>query len=274
MIFTITSDDTNITIGSGDFLLSSPVQGLEMPGIRTSKQNYSGKDGGRVNAQYYLPRLITLQGFIAKSTCEDHEQARQDLQSGLPIRTPLTVSINTLGGNTYITTGYVTDFVMDYTSPKASRYKLDLQCDDAYFLSSTLNTQTVEIGSGGGFILETLVPILFGDGVGTVNITNNGSVTVYPTIKFTDSATNPVFTNVDTGESIGFNITIYDGDEIDIDMYNRTATLNGGSILSFRTSTSRWWGLVPGTTKVRYTTDSGDDTGHATISWRNAVLTI
>lgn len=275
MRFDFTTDATTLAIGKGaDFDFYPNIQGLEIPQIRTSRQNYSGRDGGRVNAQYYSPRLITFEGWVNEATCSDHEQARKDLQAGFPIRTLINLKITTPAGNVYVTDGNVLDIQMAYDSYKISRFKVDFLCRSSYFLSETLNILEVNKFRGGGFILPVILPIIFAPGTGAVNAANNGTETVYPIIEIYGSATNPVVTHIPTGQSVGFNITLGDSDKIVVDMNERTATLNGGSALSLRTANSRWWGLDVGANMIRFDTGSGMDTGHANIVWRDSVLTI
>jgi len=275
MRFDFTTDQTSVSIGQGtDFRFLPPIDGLEVPQIRTSRQNYSGRDGGRVNAQYYSPRLITFQGHVNEDTCQDHEQARIDLQKGFPIRALINLVITTPAGGTYVTDGYVLDLKMNFGANRYSQFKIDFLCRSAYFLSSTQNSLDIQRFTGGGFILPVILPIIFAPGTGAVNASNNGTETVYPLIEIYGSATNPVVTHLGSGEVVAFNLTMADSDKIVVDMNERTATLNGSSVLSLRTSQSRWWGLNTGANIIRFDTDTSSDTGYARIIWRDSVLTI
>lgn len=274
MKLTLTTPATSIVIGEGGYGLSAPIEGLEIPAIRTSSQNYSGRDGGRVNAQYYSPRLITISGYLNENSCENLEDARKDLQSGLPIRTPVTITILTPANELYVTDGYVIDFKMPYISKLYSEYKFDILCRSAYFLSATQNVQRLDKVVGGGFIIPFILPVIFGDGAGTEIITNLGTEPIYPIMEFHGVASNPRITNNDTGEYVGFDITTSSDDVIIVDMNERTATLNGGSILSFRQWGSSWWALPVGQSRLSFSTSVGTDDGYALVKWRNAVLTI
>lgn len=275
MKFDFTTDQTSVSIGQGtDFDFLPPIEGLEIPQIRTSRQNYSGRDGGRVNAQYFSPRLISFQGHINEDTCQDHEQARKNLQAGFPIRTLINMQITTPAGDIYVTDGHVIDLKMDFQAKRYSQFKIDFLCRSSYFLSSSVNSLEVPRFQGGGFILPVILPIIFAPGVGTTNAVNNGTETVYPVIKIEGSATDPVVTHVSTGQTVGFNITLAPTDKIVVDMNERTATLNGSSALSIRTPQSRWWGLDVGSNPIRFNTSSGTDTGTVRVIWRDSVLTI
>lgn len=263
-----------LTIGNDSFKLSSPIDGLETPPIRTSNDNYSGRDGGIVTGQFYSPRLITLTGFISGGTASEHEAARRELQDALPIRQDLDVVITTFGGNQYITSVRVIDLKMPIVDPVASRFKIDLFASDPNLYTSDLQTLQVPIEAGGGFILPVIFPIVFGAGSNPTIVTNNGTVIVYPVITITGEALNPIVTKTDTGEKVEMTLAMTGTDELIVDMLNRTVTLNGGSVISFRSSDSDWWGLDVGVNHITFETDDLTDTGICEISWRTAVVSV
>jgi phage-related protein len=272
---TLENNSNVVVIGSSEkFALGKPVSGLGIPPIRTSSQNYSGRDGGRVNAQYYSQRLITIPGFVGEMTCEDHELARQELQLALPIRSPIDVTIQTSAGNIYLTSGYITNFEMDVEDKTFARFKIDILCTQFYFLSDT--TQQIEISRylGGGFTLPVVLPITFAPGQGVVTANNGGTETAYPVITIEGTADTPRVTNVETGQFIEFDLEMSGSDTLVINMLERTAVLNGGSVLSLRNPSSSWWGLMVGANGLRFDTFNGADTATATIQWRDAILTI
>lgn len=263
-----------ITLGSNTYKLGQPVEGLEIPPIRTSQDNYSGRDGGRVNGQFYSPRLITLSGFMNLTTCALHEDARQDLEAALPIRQDLAVTVTNFSGTSYTITVRLVDFKMPITSPRASLFKIDLVASDPYFYSSSILSATIPLAVGGGFVLPAILPVTFGAGTSPTTITNNGTVVTYPTITIVGSATNPSITNTVTGEKVELSLTMSGGDTLVINMKDRTITLNGGSVLSLRTADSDWFGLAVGVNKFIYETTNAADTGVTAMTWRTGVVSI
>lgn len=256
------------------FQIESPVEGLETPQIRTSANNYSGRDGGQVSGQYYSPRLITISGFIIGGTCEQHELARRELQNAIPIRQDLPVQITTFSGLVVQTTARVTNITMPITGPKASRFKIDLYASDPNFYMAAEQSVQIPLEIGGGFILPVILPITFDPGSSPVIINNTGDVIVYPVITILGETTNPVISKTNTGELVEIDVTTGVSDELVIDMLNRTVVLNGGSALSLRSADSDWWGLDVGLNYINYESDDLSDTGVATISWRVAVRSI
>lgn len=275
MIITINGKTIGTDMVRNGYLLEPNVEGLELPQIRTSNQNYSGRDGGRVNAQYYAPRVITLNGSIRSDGSTSYETLRKDLQNALPIRQSLQLEIDTCADNKYYIDGYVIDFKSRFDSAVFGKFQITFMCNTHYFLSETLNTTTINRYTGdGGFILPVILPFVFGTGTGTYTVTNNGTEVVYPTIRFIGMADTPKLTKLNTGEFIEFNINMSPTDELVVDMLNRTAILNGSSILSLRTLDSSWFGLEVGDNLFRYDTDNGSDTGYVEMEWHDAILTI
>lgn len=265
----------NLVIGgnSADYYLESPVEGLESAPIRTSQDNYSGTDGGVVTGQFYSPRLITVSGFIL-DTCEDHAAARVALQDALPIRTDLEMVIKDFVGNEYVTTVRLLGINMAYENGRASRFKIDVVAGDPNLYAGDEIDAIISRFTGGGFILPVIFPAVFDAGSSPTVVNNTGNTEVYPTFTITGSATNPQFTNTDTGETVQVMANLGGSDVLIINMKERTITLNGGSVLYLRTDASSWWSLPVGTSRIQYETDSGSDTGVAVMSWRNAVLAI
>lgn len=268
----------NITInelllgGAGEYKINK-IEGLGKPPIRTSSQNYSGINGGRVNRQLYGPRLITVTGWFSHSSCSAHEDARDALEAALPIDEDLDTIITRFSGTQGFTTARLLDFQMPYADAsigKLSDFKIDLFCGDPNFYIGDELSATLALFAPGGVVLPIILPAVFAAGSSDTVATNNGRVVVYPVITLTGEAHNPEFTNTDTGATIALPITMSTGDVLIVDMNRRTITLNGGSIIGLATS-RQWFGLDIGANHIRYeTTDSGDD-GVAVMTWRNGV---
>lgn len=257
-----------------DFKLESPIDGLGIPPIRTSSDNYSGRDGGVITGQFYSPRLITISGFINGGTCSQHESSRRELQNALPIRSDLEVEITTFSGLSYITTVRVLDVQMPIIDPIATKFKIDLFASDPNLYTSLLNSALIPIDTGGGFILPVIFPIVFGAGASPTIVNNTGLVIVYPTLTINGEATNPMITKTETGEKIEMDLSMSTGDILIVNMLDRTITLNGSSVISFRTSDSDWFGLDVGVNHFTFETDDLTETGIASIAWRTAVVSI
>lgn len=259
--------------GNSDLHIESPVEGLETPPIRTSSQDYSGADGGRVNGQYYSKRLITLTGFMKFNDCNSHESARKNLQSHLPIRENITIEITTFAGHSYYTEARVLDIKMPYVNSVFSKFKIDLVCPDSYLYTGLELNTNLPLTMGGGVIIPAIFPIILSASTTPAIVTNNGSIKAYPKIEIIGSATNPVFTKYSTGESVSFNLNMSSADVLTIDMQKKTAILNGGSVISL-INNKNWFYLDVGDNQILYSTSDTSNTGQATIYWKNGVVSI
>lgn len=263
-----------LQIGNGtNFQIESPVEGFETPPIRQSSDDYSGRDGGVITGHFYSPRLITISGHIIGQTADQHETLRQTLQAAMPIRQALDLQLTTFSSDVYTTSVKLLDFKMPYIHPRASRFKIDLFAGDPYLYSSDIFESILTKYVGGGFILPVTLPITFDPGSSPTVVNNGGTVETYPTFTIDGAATNPVITNVDTGEKVELSpLSMSTGDILVIDMRNRTITLNGSSVLYLRSEDSDWFTLAVGSNRFRYDTDDVNDDGEATVSWQNAIV--
>lgn len=265
--------------GTSKYQLQEPISGLDAPPIRMGAGVWSGRDGGYVSAQFFGNRVITFKGFIAAGTCEELDELRQELTAAIPIRQSLPLYINTAGGRHLVAETYLQDVKMDISAGGLfAEYQLTLLCPDPLLYEAGDGTD-IESGYievpvykliGGGYITEYDMPVVWTPGTTPTIAVNDGDVMIYPQVKYTGIVTNPIITNVTENKFVRINITTTQPtDVLLIDMYRRTVTLNGGSVLSFRTLDSTWWGLAPGNNQIEYTSTNGGDTNLATVRYRN-----
>lgn len=265
--------------GSSPYHLQSPITGLEKAPIRMGSGEWSGRDGGYVSTQFYGSRTIVLNGFYKGNTCEEADQLRYDLIEGLPIRQSLPLFITTFSGKQLFTQTYLKDFKMDITSDKFGIYQITLVAPDPLLYDAgdgvdpDSGWQTLDVYKliGGGYITEYDMPVQWTPGTTPTVAVNAGDVIIYPQFKIVGEVQNPRITSLTTNKFVQVNVTTTDpADELIIDMDARTITLNGGSILSFRTLDSTWWGLNPGNNVIEFTSDGVGDVDHGELRWRNA----
>lgn len=270
----------NLNIGdeSTSIDLLPPVQGLAAPPIRTSSGNFSGRDGGWLSTQYYAPREIVINGMIRGTSCSNAESLRCSLLSSLPIRESLPFVFTTMTGADFYTDVYFINMQMDIVATKYAPFQLTLLAPDPYFYrvgsgSGTTDptgwfTDTLYRIIGGGYVTPYELPVDWAPGSTPTVINNTNDIDVYPQIILEGAFTNPRITNETTGEYIEITATTTSTDTIIIDMYARTVTLNGGSILGSLLIGSSFWSLEPGSNSIALTTDSGSDEDEATIRYR------
>ena len=91
---------------------------------------------------------------------------------------------------------------------------------------------------------------------------------VYPIWEVTGPATNPQLTVLTTNTTIQYNGSVTSSQTLVIDMFNKTATLNGASVIG--NVSGDWVDFKPGENKVTYTTDNAD-APDSQIKWQEIV---
>jgi len=274
---------TNLVLSAlangGNFIITG-VTGLGSADIRTSSFLFSGRSGGMVTDQLLGFRQIDITGEIGSntSTRESHKLDRDLLENALAIGATFPVYITVFSGDTYRIDVNVTDFKMEYKQGgRRSDFLIQLTAGDPYFYSTDGGDEqsaNVTRVAEGGYVTPYILPVIWEAGGAPTIVLNSGNANYYPTVTLNDEALNPTITNLATGETFGLELSMLDGDEVIIDMYNRTVTLNGSDILGNKTDDSIWWALLPGDNPIMLETDTADDPVTATITWRNGVTGI
>lgn len=91
---------------------------------------------------------------------------------------------------------------------------------------------------------------------------------VYPVLTITGRTVNPVITDVTTGLIFQYTGTITESQTLVVDMMNKTATLNGVSVVG--NVTGDWLYLAPGSNRLTYVADN-TNAPNATLEWQEIV---
>lgn len=264
-----------------DYHIQSPVSGLEAAPIRLGYGDWSGRDGGYVSSQFYSARTIVLNGFYKAGTCEEADDIRYNLAQSLDIRQSLPLFITSFSGKNYFTQTFLKDFKMDIIGSKHGQYQITLIAPDPYLYDagdgvdpdSGWNELPIYKLIGGGYITAYDMPVPWTPGTTPAIAVNNGDTIIYPQFKIVGAVQNPRITNLTENKFVEVDVTTVNvDDEIIIDMNQRTITLNGSNILSYRTDDSTWWGLVQGNNTIEFTSDGPSDVTFGTLRWRTAYL--
>ena len=260
----------------GNFIIQN-VTGLGSADIRSSSFLFSGRSGGMVTDQLYGFRQINITGKIGSNTMThaQHKLDRAALQDALPIGETIPIYITIFSGETYRIDCNVTDLKLEYKQRgMMSDFLIQLTAGDPFFYSTDGgDEQTAHITrvTQGGYVTPYDLPVDWASGSSPTVVNNDGEAVYMPRIEIHDQADNPVITNQTTGERFELDINLVDGDEVVIDMAQRTVTLNGASIIGNKTDDSTWWGLQVGPNSIVLDSVSGSDTVTADIYWRNGV---
>jgi hypothetical protein len=145
--------------------------------------------------------------------------------------------------------------------------------DPLIYSAAEHTASTVRTAEGTGFTAPFTAPFTLGASTaGVARASNGGSVAAPWTGRLDGPLTNPVITNLSTGDRLAFTanggLTLAAGEYVDIASAGREVLLAGtASRRSQLSLDSRWWDLPPGDTDLELAADAG--TGTFTVTWRD-----
>lgn len=143
----------------------------------------------------------------------------------------------------------------------------------AYTVHQDLISSTALSTASGGLVFPMKFPFKFTpSGGGTATVTNKGNRPTPPIFRIYGMCVNPAIVNVSTGDRITIAGTIANGDYLEIDVANRTAKLNGGTLQNNLVDSvnTTWYELPRGTTNLQLTSGTFDDTARLDTLFRSA----
>ncbi len=254
----------DLVIGPGSAYEIQMLEGFDRPDVRTGDQNWPRTRGQSRGLDLLAGRDMHLTMEIAASGGQTMAQLPQALRNALAPRgtteDPLYVNI---AGTTYVTYARVRkhNVPIDISYALGNLAKnvvVQLHATDPNFYDTPTKNPVMNLSppSGGvGFPLG--FPLSFGGSAGgnVITVTNNGDDTAYPIFYVQGPLTGPSITNVTTGQSLGFDLALNDGDLLIINTdtpnsatYYQSGSYpnNGVSRLYTITTASAWYGLSPG----------------------------
>jgi len=265
------------------FTLSVPIEGLETPPVRISQYSKPGEDGLVISNTFYDGRVITIPGTIYSGSPTDYLQARKDItyvcrllkdDNGFPISQKFRFAL--VDDEEYFFYGRP-KVSFGIRQGKFTPFLLTIICPDSFIYSGDLQSSgSISVPIPGGAIYPVIYPVIYDPSSGGFAAVNNtGNAPSFPTLFLRGILTDPYILNSTTGEFMQLDVTTTNGDDvIEIDMLNKTITLNGTSILGSKIGDSTWWALQPGVNNIYFSTGVTSDTGTLTIEWYNALLGI
>lgn len=281
----------NMTLGTLPFIcgpgpvqpfgitLDPQIEGLDATDYRIVEYPMPGQDGAVVSQAFYDARTITLSGIISGQTPTQYMQNRLLLSqatginrdnSGYPVLTQL--SFQTLDGNQFFIMVQPKKPTFDFGNTTWTKFQLPLLAPDPRIYGvSQQNSGQITVLVGGGFIVPVVVPVVSsGSSGGSALVTNSGTTDSHPILTLVGPLTNPYVQNQTTGLAFQLDTTIPAGSSVIVDMYHKTVTLNGSSLISNVDPLSSWWTIVPGTNNIVLSTSSSGDGGYVEIQFYSA----
>ncbi|MCC5580576.1 phage tail family protein [Microtetraspora sp. AC03309] len=197
----------------------------DTPGVDSGNMPKPAQHGSWPGSKYGQERFVTFTGLLKapKALMADYVDA---FVEGTPISEgaeELPLAIRTLDGVTRLVYGHV----INRSLPLDKLYRLGLGQIAVQWVCSDprrygIDIQTADLARGS-----------------SIQVTNIGNTPTHPTLRINGPATNPVFTIVQSGRKLGFNIALGPGEWIDVDCKAGRALWNGETnVLAGRTADS------------------------------------
>lgn len=240
------------------------ITGLDGADVRDSSELIVEGDGGRHFNFYHGRRPITLTGPLNPSVfgLEANRNITRLLRSTNAMRADAKLRWTATGGVP------VEIAVRRSASPRVSgnrvkTYLIGLIAADPRVYSQATNTASGALALNAGVALG-----------GPLAVTNAGSTPTSPTLTVSGPISNPIFTNVTTGQVLSLTTTIAAGASVTVDFAARTIVNQAGTSIyaSLNYTTSQWWALASGTNSVKVTGTWTVAGGTFSVGWKDAWL--
>jgi hypothetical protein len=258
--------------------LFNKLSGFDFPEAQVdvkSRGNYYGAQLGNYN---YGRRILTVEGEIIAQNTADFESLRKELLEALAFPNGLKDIIITTREGLELTASVILNSRPDIPYQKGKMVRADfhfeLVAPFPFLLSTTEKMDTAEVYGGGGGAVPMGLPFAMAAGASNaLEIENEGNVASFPTIRIYGAAENPSIQNETTGETLSFTYTLGSDDYIDIDIFNRTAILNGATNI-MQYVAGDWFKIDPGVNIIKLTGTNTNANAKAEITWRDAYMGI
>lgn len=266
--------------GETPYAFASSKGLADMPALQTADRSRLRRHGTLPGDDFMLDRQIEMQFEVYGETIEEFEAAVADLtaatQPGV-VESPLSFRIPGVAGGGV---RQVQARIRRRSVPLGSEwyyripiYTLVWVATDPRIYSNVDTVQTVNLPSGGGGLSWPATwPANWSAQVdsGSLFVVNEGNFGAPWSGEITGPAVNPVIRNVSTGQYLGFNITLADGDVLTVDSELRSVVLNGTASRYYTIQAgSSWWDFEPGTTEIAYRAAT-TTTSNLTLTTRSA----
>lgn len=275
MITNVYIDGVQIN-NSKRYLVDAP--GIGNANIDISNYARGGRDGIALSRPYYRGFAISLEFFIIADSASDLVTQRDAFIKLFRLKSDRSLATQTKRLGFSLADGTVKEIPVIFTGIQADPSKdsvhtcsvyVQAQSELEYFYADSENTKDIAIYQGGGMAIPMAIPMDMSNPIGgaSVIISNGGNAEYYPTITIYGSLSGFDLTNVEGDKTISYSGTLGASDYLVLDMYNRTALLNG-VVNALGDISGDWWWLDIGDNTIKLVTTSGD--GYATFAYRDA----
>ncbi|WBQ03791.1 phage distal tail protein [Kribbella sp. CA-293567] len=232
----------------------------------------TARNGGWRNRAHYAPKGLTLRGSVI-TTLPNVGDVIDQLAAAIPLDVPepLTVyGVNADDRLMFVRQEGTPD--VSIVSPYEALYSIGLVAPDPLKYGAIEKVASTNLPSSTGGLTAPFTVPLSVDSVtisGTATGENNGNLPSPPRVIVYGPVTDARLTNVATGETLLINLTIEEGEYVDLDFATHTAYLNGTASRRGYIS-GAWFTLQPGVTEIAFNSPTYSATASAQIVWRDA----
>lgn len=253
--------------------LINQVEGFEYPNPIVIVADVANRSGAVAVNSKFGRRLCS---FVYRITCDTLEERRNILavlnQDGIL----KLIKFTTLDSLSLQFEAYINAVRASYHRLQKP-FQIELLAPDYRFYSQTLKTfSTAPTTGAGGSPIPTPIPMDFSSFTGTPNldVDNDGNVSTPPVFTIHGPGTTFTIQNITTGKMITISTTITAGEEIEIDIANRTILQGSTNIYGlFSGDLLKDMELIPGVNELYFNANSGTDINTSLdVAFRDAYL--
>lgn len=234
-------------------------EGFEYPEVRVSIDDVAGPYGSVYITSKFGTRRMGIIGDLVSS---DVFALRRNLLTVLRQTGVIKlIKFTTYDDMELQCEAEVTDFSNPYTHA-VHTFKIELKSPDWRFYSQEeIVREIAQTSVRGGASIPTAIPMSFtlpssGEtDLGNI-VVNSGNETTDPVFTITGPGTNFIVGNTTNDTEFTLNYALSEGDEIEVDVKNRTVLLNGLTNV-YPDFDGDFWSLSPGENEIRFFVESG-----------------
>lgn len=278
------SDETDYVANGKLVILQSMPTGMHDVELRQFSENLSGRDGIRTGDIFLGRKGITFDSLLVADSVTLMNDLINDMrQVFIPV---LGTGINkTLHRLTFTDIDSIPKYIDYQVSDVPSFEKVineqlqlhcifSILCEDPRYFSVTATTETLNLVQiSGGLQVPAQIPAQLSTAqVGGEDLNNAGNFRTQPTTIIRGPVTNPILTNVTTGKSLKYTVTLVAGENITTNHATGATTKNGSDNSDELTNDSQFLELYPGDNYFVFTDDTLNATGECSITFNSAWL--
>ncbi len=240
----------------------SDVTGLDSPEIREFSEDLVEDDGSTHSSFYYGRRPVVLEGQIDNRPSGPLSDLSTNVVRNLRM-TRLTRATNAMRK----------DAVIRFAPEGGLEQQVSVRRQQPLRITGAFNKtfQAGMVAEDPRIYSAALREVIIAPNVSTL-ISNVGIADTHPSVTLFGPATNPIITNLATGEQVKLTYVLAAGAYLVLDFARKTVLLNGATSVysSVDFVNTDWWTLLPGANTVSWTATATTTASSMRVNYRDA----